>query len=157
MTTCSHLDEVRQSLAAGQWPHAAAPELRAHAETCTRCAQEVLLTTHFQQTRTQTIAAAQPEAASLLWWRAQIRRRNAALARAGRPIAAAQGFALAVALLCIAAVVATHWASLLSRTLSVPGAAAALTSDIGLVPLILAITLITTLGGVALYLSTDRH
>jgi hypothetical protein len=160
MTACSHLPELRQSLAAGHWPHAAAPELRAHAETCARCAQEVLLTTHFQQDRAATIAAAQPGTASLLWWRAQLRRRNAALTRAGRPIAAAQIFALAVAMLAIVALIATHWHGLLARVLSAPDAAAtiaAATSDWGLVPLILAITLITTLGGVVLYLSTDRQ
>ncbi len=160
ISTCSHLEEIRQSLAAGHWPSAAAPELRAHAETCTRCAQEILLTTHFQQARVDTIAAAQPTTPSLIWWRAQLRRRNAALTRAGRPIAAAQIFALAVALLAIAALIATHWQTLLDRAPTAQTAAASLT-DIsttwGLTPIILAITLITTLGGVVLYLSTDRH
>jgi hypothetical protein len=160
MTTCSHLEEVRQSLADGHWPHAAAPELRAHAESCARCAQEVLLTTHFQQARANTIPSAQPIAPNLIWWRAQLRRRNAALTQAGRPIAAAQLFALAVVLLAMAALVATHWHSLLSNAPSAQTAAASfasLGSDWGLAPLILAITLITTLGGVALYLSTDRR
>ena len=124
--TCSHLEEVRRSLAAGHWPHAAAPELRTHAETCTRCAQEILLTSHFQQARANTIAAAQPGTASLLWWRAQLRRRNAALTRAGRPIAAAQVFALAVVLLAIAVLIATHWQSLLANTPSAQRAAASL-------------------------------
>jgi hypothetical protein len=158
--TCSHLEEVRQSLAAGHWPDAAAPELRAHAETCTRCAQEILLATHFQQARTAAIAAAQPATPSLLWWRAQLRRRNAALTRAGRPIAAAQTFALTVALLAIAALIATHWQSLIARAPSAQTAAAslgAIGTDWGLTPIILAITLITTLGGVVLYLSTDRR
>jgi hypothetical protein len=160
MTTCSHLEEIRQSLAAGHWPHAAAPELRIHAETCNRCAQEVLLTTHFQTARADTLPVAQPIAANLLWWRAQLRRRNAALTRAARPIAAAQIFALAVVLIAIAALVATHWHSVLAfaapdATVTLPATGTAS----GLTPLILtlAITLVTTLSGVVLYLSTDRQ
>jgi hypothetical protein len=160
MTTCAHLDEVRQSLAAGQWPHAAAPELRAHAQTCTRCAQEILLTTHFQQARANTIAAAQPGTPSLLWWRAQLRRRNAALTRAARPLAAAHVFAFILVIATIVGVIASRWHNLLDRAPSAQSAVnslAAIRADWGLAPLILAITLITTLGGVAVYLSTDRH
>lgn len=157
MTTCAHLAEVRQSLAAGHWPHAAAPELRAHAESCTRCAQEVLLTTHFQAARSETIPAAQPAAASLLWWRAQLRRRNAALTRAARPIAAAQIFALAVVLIAMAALIASHWHSLLALATPDTSASLSATTGFGLAPLILAFTLITTLSGVVLYLSTDRQ
>jgi hypothetical protein len=165
MTTCSHLYEIRKALTAGHWPHAAAPELRTHAEICNRCAQEILLTGHFQQARANAIADAQPGTASLLWWRAQLRRRNAALTRAGRPIAAAQVFALAVALIAMAALIATHWSGILALSApahipSAQDAAASITaigSDWGLTTLILAITLITTLGCVVLYLSTDRH
>ena len=110
--TCSRLDEVRTALAQGHWPEACAADLRAHAETCNRCAQEILLTTHLQQDRATTITSAQPVPASLLWWRAQVRRRNAALERAGRPIAAAQIFALVIT---AAAVV-----GILVRTLAQP-------------------------------------
>jgi hypothetical protein len=159
MTTCSHLEEIRQSLAAGHWPHAAAPELLSHAESCNRCAQEVLLTTHFQAARAETLPIAQPAAANLLWWRAQLRRRNAALTRAARPIAAAQIFALAVVLIAMAALVATHWQSVLA--FAAPDSALSLpaSTTFSLSPLILAlaITLITTLSGVVLYLSTDRQ
>ncbi len=158
MTTCSHLTEVRQSLAAGQWPHAATPELRAQAESCARCAQEILLTTHFQAARAETIPAACPADANLLWWRAQLRRRNAALTQAGRPIAAAQIFALAVVLIAMAALVATHWHSLLAFATPEVASLPAASVSFGLTPLTLAlaITLITTLSGVVLYLATDR-
>jgi len=158
--TCPHLEEVRQSLAAGHWPHAAAPELRTHADTCARCAEEVLLTSHFQQSRSATIAAAEPVSPSLIWWRAQLRRRNAALTRAARPIAAAELFALAVVVVALGALIATHWQTLVAHAPSAQSAAAslaAISADWGYVPLLLALTLITTLGGVALYLSTDRH
>lgn len=159
MTTCAHLEEIRHSLAAGHWPHAAAPELRAHAESCSRCAQEVLLTTHFQAARSEIIPVVQPAAASFIWWRAQLRRRNAAITRAARPIAAAQIFALAAVLIAMAALLASHWQSILA--LATPDAAASLpaTTDFALTPLVLtlAIALITTLSGVVLYLTTDRQ
>jgi hypothetical protein len=158
--TCSRLEEVRTALSQGHWPEACAADLSAHVETCTRCGQEVLLTTHLQQTRTATIAASQPVPASLLWWRAQVRRRNAALERAGRPIAAAQIFALVIAAAVILRIVVSHWQSLLDRAPSAANAAAALTAlrgDWGLVPLVLVVAVVTTLGGVVVYLSTDRH
>ena len=158
--TCSRLDEVRTALAQGYWPEACAADLRAHVEACTRCTQEVLLTTRLQQTRSATIAAAQPVPASLLWWRAQVRRRNAALERAGRPIAAAQTFALVIAAAVILRIVVSHWSTIADRAPSTESAAAAfsaLRGDWGIAPLLLAFALITTLGGVVVYLSTDRH
>jgi hypothetical protein len=159
MTTCSYLSEVRQSLAAGQWPHAAAPELRAHAESCARCAQEILLTGHFQSARADTIPAAQPADPNLLWWRAQLRRRNAALTQAGRPIAAAQIFALAVVLIAMTELVATNWHSLLAFAAPDAAALPAGNAAFSLTPLTLAlaIILITTLSSLILYLSTDRQ
>ena len=44
----------------------------------------------------------------MLWWRAQLRRRNAAIERVGRPILGAQIFALATCLLLGLGVVATQ-------------------------------------------------
>ena len=159
--TCSRLDEVRSALAQGHWPEACAADLRAHAETCTRCAQEILLTTHLQQDRAATIASAQPIAPSLLWWRAQVRRRNAALERAGRPLAAAQIFALVIATAVIVRIFAAHWRSIADHALSTPftqqWSFTTLLGDWGLVPLIAACAVVTTLSGVALYLSTDRR
>jgi anti-sigma factor RsiW len=154
--TCSRLDDVRNALTQGHWPQACAAELRAHVDVCARCAQEVLLTTHFQQARVATIAAAQPTAPSLVWWRAQVRRRNSALERASRPIAAAQIFALAIAVATLVGIVAAHWHSIADQTAPTWSLTTVL-DNWGLVPLIVAITLITTLGGVVVYLSTDRQ
>jgi hypothetical protein len=167
ISNCSHLSEVRQALSAGHWPQAVAPELRAHAAACNRCTQEILITQHLFAAKTSAIAAFQaqtpPPAPALLWWRAQLRRRNAALAQAARPIAAAQIFAIAITAAAAIGLIATHWDFLLSHTAHTPGASlpvssfTALLGNWGLAPLVLAITLIATLGGVALYLSTDRQ
>lgn len=159
MTTCAHLNEVRHALTAGQWPHAAAPELRSHAATCNRCAQEILITTHLQQARSAAIVSAQPGTPNLLWWRAQLIRRNLAVERASRPIAAAQAFALIIVFITMTCLVAAHWHSLLDPTLPARAAASlvSIRGDWGITPLILAFTLIPTLGAVVLYLSTERE
>ena len=166
-STCSHLAEVRVALIAGQWPHAVTLELRAHAAACNRCTQEILISQHLFAARTSAIAAFQveapPAASSLLWWRAQLRRRNAALTQASRPIAAAQIFAIAIVAAAAAGLIATHWDFILSHTAQTPGISfpvssfTALLGNWGLTPLVLATALIATLGVVALYLSTDRQ
>ena len=158
---CSHLDEVRSALSQGHWPDACAADLRAHVDACRRCAEEILLTRHFQLARAEAVETARPGAASLLWWRAQTRRRNAALERAGRPLAAAQVFALVIVVAALVGVVASHWQSLLDRALATQIAPAAslvaMRGDWGLAPLVVAFGLVTMLGGVVVYLTTERQ
>jgi len=155
---CSHLVEVQRSLAAGQWPHAVAAELLAHVEGCNRCTQEILIVQHLRTEKASAIAAATPAMPALVWWRAQLRRRNAALAQAGRPIAAAQLFALAIVAAAAIGIVATHWHAMLHGLAQVP--VSSLLSALGswgLAPLVLAGTLVAALSGLALYLSADRQ
>ena len=157
--SCSRLDEVRQALSDGHWPQASAPELHAHVATCSRCAQEVLITQHLQLARAEAISSARPGTPSLLWLRAQARRRSAALERAGRPLAAAQIFALVLVAAAIFGIVAAHWSTLFAA--AQPDASAfsltALLGDWGMAPLILGLAILTTLGGVVVYLTTERQ
>ncbi|HEX3569336.1 MAG TPA: hypothetical protein VHU44_00775 [Acidobacteriaceae bacterium] len=155
--TCAHLADLRHALDAGHWPAASSPELRAHVASCPRCTQEVLLTTHLQHARLETIACSQPAPASIVWWRAMARRREAALNRAARPVLAAQAFALAVVLAAIGLIAARHWHTVLDHAFSAPGSISGIVALWGLTPLIIAAVLISTLGAVALYLTTDRH
>jgi hypothetical protein len=161
LRTCSRLDEVRHALSQGYWPEACSADLRAHVEACSRCGEEILLSTHFQLARAEAVQQARPVAPSLLWWRAQTRRRNAAFERAGRPLAAAQVFALVIVVAALLGVVASHWHSLLDRALaaqSEPAASlAAMRGDWGLAPLVIAFGLVTMLGGVVVYLTTERQ
>ncbi|HEX9197944.1 MAG TPA: hypothetical protein VF865_00160 [Acidobacteriaceae bacterium] len=158
---CSRLDEVRSALSQGHWPQACTADLRAHVEACSRCAEEILLTKHFQLVRSEAVEEARPGTPSLLWWRAQTRRRNAALTRAGRPLAAAQVFALVIVVAALVGFVASHWQSLLDRALSAhvepASSLAALRGDWGLLPLVVAFGLVTALGGVVVYLTTERQ
>ncbi len=106
---CPREKEVKELLERGQWPVAAeaAPELRAHVNDCRPCAELVLVTAAFQKARAEAAAAAKLGSPGVLWWRAQLRRRNEAVERIGRPILGAQIFALAVNLLL--AVVFVVW------------------------------------------------
>ena len=94
--TCSFENELTQALRDGHWPEGCGPELRAHVENCANCSDLVLVTQAFQSARSESEHAALSESPSLLWWRAQLRRRNAATERVSRPVTIAEIFALVV-------------------------------------------------------------
>ncbi|MDR3737430.1 MAG: hypothetical protein P4L40_00280 [Terracidiphilus sp.] len=105
---CAREKEVTQLLELGQWPQASPEELRKHAAGCRVCGERVLVTESLRAARATAMAEAQLPSAGALWWRAQLRRRNEALARVTRPMLGAQIFALAVAALLM--VGAAVWA-----------------------------------------------
>jgi hypothetical protein len=96
---CKRESEMKQALESGQWPLGCSGELCAHVATCRSCKEQVLLSTSFRQVRSQSMAAAPLGSPGLLWWRAQLRRRNQAVERVTRPLLGAQIFSLAVMLL----------------------------------------------------------
>jgi hypothetical protein len=98
-SSCPHEKEVAELLARGHWEHACSPELRDHVSACRTCGDLVLVSTAFQSARAQAAGAASVGSPGPLWWRAQLRRRNEALMRVGKPLLGAQIFALAVSLL----------------------------------------------------------
>jgi hypothetical protein len=104
---CSRENEVRELVERGQWPQACAPELRAHVESCRSCADHILITAAFRTARAEAVANVTLPPPGVLWWRAQLRRRNTAVERIGRPILGAQIFALAVNL--VLAIAFTAW------------------------------------------------
>jgi hypothetical protein len=96
LRTCPREKEVKELVERGQWPQVCATELRAHVGGCRSCGDLVLVTAAFQEARTEAAGEARIGSPGVLWWRAQLRRRNAAVERIGRPILGAQIFALAV-------------------------------------------------------------
>jgi hypothetical protein len=94
--TCAREKEVAEMLSRGHWPQACPAELRAHVDGCRACGDLVLVTQTFQGARAETVPP-RLASAGALWWRAQLRRRNEAIERIGRPILGAQIFALAAA------------------------------------------------------------
>jgi hypothetical protein len=127
-----------------------------------------LLVLHaFQRARTEAVHAAPVEHPNLLWWRAQLRRRNDALQRVGRPITTAQIFALCISVFAAAVLLISqlrkgwNWSSLLpdSSTLSHFDALsffAAAKTDWGLLLLLTGFGTVAVLSGVVLYLVSDR-
>jgi len=115
--TCSYENEIAQALKSGHWPDGCGAELRAHVENCANCSDLVLVTQTFQSARSESESSAVMGSPSLLWWRAQLRRRNAATERVSRPVTIAETFALFVYVLVAVVFVASqyrhglHWAS----------------------------------------------
>jgi hypothetical protein len=168
--TCSFEQEVLQALRAGHWPNGCAPELRAHVESCSSCGDLVLVTHAFQVARSESVRQDASGSASLLWWRAQLRRRYAATERVSRPITIAQTFAMLLTLLVAVVFVASqyhhglHWATwwhelaptrflhlspnTSSNTLSKP--------DWNLLLIIPGLGVLALLGGVVAFLASEK-
>ena len=104
LKVCAFEKEVMQLLLRGGWPAACPDELRAHVAACRSCADMVLVTASFQREREAAVSAARIGTPGALWWRAQLRRRNAAVERIAKPIMGAHLFALFVCAVVVIAV-----------------------------------------------------
>ena len=102
--SCTREREVAAVLHSGHWPQACPEDLRAHVAACRGCSDLVLVTEALQASRRQTAGLPRLQPAGAIWWRAQLRRRNAAIEKVSRPILGAQLFALAMTLGVIAAI-----------------------------------------------------
>lgn len=110
---CSQQEQVTAVIQAGQWPDGCEPELRAHVEACQACSDLVLVAQAFQQAgKTSLPMAHQLPSPGVIWWRAQIRKRNEAMERVIRPVAIAEWIAISVLLLAMAALIAWQHASM---------------------------------------------
>jgi hypothetical protein len=170
LNSCSREKEVARQLALGQWPEASTSELRAHAAACRSCGDLVLVTQSFQRARAQATAEAPVASSGAIWWRAQLRRRNEAIERVGKPILGAQIFALSVYLLLVAGFLASqarHGLSWLTWLEGLPQAGAGrlqdfwpstlLSSGWSLTLLIPVLATLALLGGVAVYLTSEKQ
>ena len=167
---CSREKEVAELLRRGQWPAACPAELRAHLSACRSCGDLALVTEAFLRARSGAAGAARISTPGALWWRAQLRRRNAAVERIGKPILGAQIFALAINLFIVVvflAYQARNGVGWLSRLEQLPEAfslhldnlsqAALLNPGWSLMVLIPALATLALLGGVVVYLASERQ
>ena len=167
LRTCNRDQEIAEALAAGFWPEACSEDLRAHLAACDACSQRVLLSQAFRRERAAACAQPRLESPGVLWWRAQLRRRNAAIERIGRPVLFAQVFAVLTALVAAAAFFASQakstlgwfaWVADNPRSLHLeallpPGFQSASGAAL-LAGALLAV--IAGLGGFAAYISSDK-
>ena len=167
---CVHEKELTRLLALGHYPSACSLELRNHVEICRSCAELVLVTRAFQTSRAQTAAAANLVSPGLLWWRAQLRRRNAAVERVGKPILGANIFAFSVMILFGLGFLATQatsglrWLSWFTQLPQAPAIhleslwPSTLIGSAWSLPLLIpACATLALLGGVVVYLALEKQ
>jgi len=170
MSPCSCEKEVAELLRHGQWPSACPPELRAHLSACRSCGDLALVTEAFQRARSEAVGTARISTPGMLWWRAQLRRRNAAVERIGKPILGAQIFALTINLFIVLAFLAyqaRHGMAWLTWLEQLPLAyslhldnlsqSALLNPGWSLMVLIPAAATLAMLGGVVVYLASEKQ
>jgi hypothetical protein len=104
--SCSHEKDVAELVRRGQWPGLASAEMRAHVAECASCRDLTAVSQAFQRERVAASAQARLESPGVLWWRAQLRKRNTALKQVNRPMVAAQVFAVVLGLVAAMACVA---------------------------------------------------
>jgi hypothetical protein len=163
---CSYEKEITQALKDGHWPQGCGSELRAHVGGCGSCSDLVLVTQTFQGARSESERAAPCGAPSLLWWRAQLRRRNAATERVSRPITIAQTFAWCVVVLMGVVFVASQyrhglrWAAWWSEFVPARGLHLLLTGsgfvEWNLLLLISGFGVLVLLSGLVVYLASEK-
>lgn len=164
--SCAYEKEISAALKAGHWPEGCDRELRAHVDACASCGDLVLVTQTFQQARSESVQTVPSIPPGLLWWRAQLRRRNAITRRVSRPLTIAQVFAwLVLGVVTIAVVTSQYrqgfrwiswWSEFsLSRTLH-SWALAAAGMDWNLALLIPGLGILVLLSGLVVYLAAER-
>jgi len=169
--TCPRQAEVREMALSGHWPQACPPELRAHLDACRSCASLLLVTQTFQASRAALTAQAKLPSPGAIWWRAQLRRRNAAMERVSKPMLGAYIFALSVTLLAAAGLLVSqarhgiHWLNWVDGLLESQSMAAhlealnpiALIGSGGAFALLIAILgTLALAGAVAVYMTAER-
>ena len=165
---CAREKEVAALVRLGQWPQACPAELRAHVSLCRVCEEVALVSGAFQRARAEAGSAARLEAAGPLWWRAQLRRRNAAIERIRKPILGAEIFALTITLLVAVGFLASQagkvygwlsWFEDLPRTLHFealwPSMPTSVDGNLWLVVPVLA--LLALLSGVVVYFASEKQ
>jgi hypothetical protein len=165
---CNREKEVAQALSQGYWPDACPEELRGHVSACKSCSQRILLAQAFRRDRAMASSSVRLESPGVLWWRAQLRRRNAAIERLSRPILGAQVFAVAVALVAATVFFASQakhslgWFSFIAeipRALHLESLVPVSLQNTGVVLWLPAalLAVIVLIGGFAAYASSDKH
>jgi hypothetical protein len=93
LRACGREKDVQELLRAGHWPVASGEELRAHVAECRRCGDLVLVAETLQSAKAGAYGA-RMDAAGVIWWRAQLRKKSVAMQAVSRPMVGAQVFAL---------------------------------------------------------------
>ena len=153
MISCARSDEIQKTLSTGRWPLAASAELREHVSGCRTCAELVRVGAALQQDRTAMVAAKRLDSPGLLWWRAQLRRRQTAMEKASRPLWGAQ-----IAAAIFAVLVAVGFGAYMLRDGALQGTLKATLTGFDITPFVgVAALLAVLMGGVVVYFTLERE
>lgn len=162
--TCSRERELGKVLHDGFWPEACSDDLRAHVASCRSCSDLVLVTRTLQASRRGASELPRLEAPGAIWWRAQLRRRNAAIEKMSRPIMGAQIFALAITVMIVGAIglwQADTWSSWFAELPSVLHLDALIPSSMpqtGILWIVVPVfATIAILSGIVVYLGSEKQ
>jgi hypothetical protein len=100
---CIREEDVLDAIASSRWPSRCDEELRTHVRNCAVCADLAEVAEAFVTDRDVARSEARVPSAGVVWWRAQLRAREAAARAAGRPVAFIQGIAASVAVWLVVA------------------------------------------------------
>lgn len=166
---CSRENEVVSALKTGSWPQGCDPELRRHVDSCNTCSETVMIKDAFRGALAVSRSEAHLDAPAIIWWRAQLRRRHAALERVGKPVTFAHLFALAICILAAVSLAGVQvrdaggWLPLLDRFKDAVAAHSDTASsfastmlDWNLLLLLPCVAAVALLGGVVVFLASDR-
>ena len=163
---CPQTSEVAAAVRDGQWPIACDPALRVHVEKCSRCAELVLIAEALRQDRAAVIESAPLASPDLLWWHAQLLRRQKAMQQVSKPISFAGQVSLGVTILSIIGLVfwqhaqLADWVVICTQFPNRFGTYAVWSQAVGTFPLALLMLGLAALGffgGFALYLVCQRE
>ena len=90
---CQFEQDLLDAIAARRWPERAEATLREHVNACSVCADVAEIATAFLEDQDSGADEPPVPAASIVWWKAQIRAREEAARVAARPIVLVQGAA----------------------------------------------------------------
>ena len=163
---CSRESDLSDALRAGAWPLACDASLRAHVEQCEICPATALLAQLLKQDRSAAMEAMPLGSPGLLWWRAQILQRHAAIRQVAQPVRLAITIALcsSIALLIITLLgLRSQIADWIASIASVPVSALSdsawsqTTAALGFGLVVFAIAVLATICGFVVYAAVQQE
>lgn len=161
---CSRERELSALLHKGYWPQACPEDLRAHVASCPGCSDLVMVTETLQASRRHAMALPRLDPPGAIWWRAQLRRRNAAIETMSRPILGAQIFAVTIALIVVVAIAVwqfgnwSAWFADLPGTLHLEALIPSSVPESSLLAVVVPVfAAIALLSGIVVYLASEKQ
>jgi hypothetical protein len=100
---CPREEELLDALQTSRWPEGCDAALRDHTASCASCADLLAVVAPLLDEHRALVQDASVPSSAIVWWRAQMRSRREAAARAAQPIS----FVFGIAVACAAGLLAT--------------------------------------------------